>query len=92
MSGQAIGYIVYKIGDNRRSLYGHVISLYIDQKYRGNQLSDKLIQFVLKKLADLEISILRLEVTANNEAAIKSYERNGFKIARLEMECMNTLS
>ncbi|MGH1429179.1 MAG: GNAT family N-acetyltransferase [Arenicella sp.] len=80
------GYIVYRVSANRQPKYGHIISIYISKNFRGNHFSDILIKFVLDDLSKHNIDVLRLEVTANNQSAIQSYKRNGFKVARLEME------
>ena len=58
----------------------------IDKDYRGKHLGDELIKAIGQKIAASGGGAYYLEVLKDNKAALKLYERNGFKIKR-EMIC-----
>lgn len=51
--------------------------LYIKNEYRGLGLGSKFLKYIEKKYPE---SILRLEVEAENERAVKVYEKCGFEV------------
>lgn len=50
--------------------------IYLEEEYRGQGIGSYFIQFVKDTYSD---KILRLEVEGDNEKAISTYEKNGFK-------------
>ena len=50
--------------------------IYIEEEYRGQGIGSKFIQFVKGTYSD---KVLRLEAESDNEKAIATYEKNGFK-------------
>lgn len=50
--------------------------------WRGNRLTSKMYEFILPKLQTKEIYFQQLEVVTQNQAAIRVYEKIGFKKAR----------
>ena len=51
--------------------------LYIKEQYRGLGIGKKVMEFITKKHTDC---IFRLEVEAENESAVKLYEKCGFTV------------
>lgn len=52
--------------------------LYIKSKYRGNKLSEKLIQTMISDLSNERKTNIYAIVNTNNVASLKSFLRNGF--------------
>ena len=50
--------------------------IYLEEEYRGQGIGSYFIQFIKSTYPD---KILRLEVEGDNEKAISTYEKNGFK-------------
>ena len=59
---------------------GEIVQMYVDAKYRGQNIGDKLLRGLAEQAFLLEgIEQLQLSVIAGNHAAIKLYEKVGFK-------------
>jgi ribosomal protein S18 acetylase RimI-like enzyme len=59
---------------------GEVVQVYVDSKYRGQNIGEKLIRRVLEYAFALDgIEQVQLSVIAGNQTAIKLYEKIGFK-------------
>lgn len=59
---------------------GEVVQVYVDANYRGQNIGEKLIRHVLEYAFTLDgIEQIQLSVIAGNQAAIKVYEKVGFK-------------
>jgi RimJ/RimL family protein N-acetyltransferase len=59
---------------------GELVQVYVDSDYRGQNIGEKLIRRVLEYAFTLEgIEQVQLSVIAGNQAAIKLYEKIGFK-------------
>lgn len=50
--------------------------------YRGNNLTDKMYDFIIPRLKKEKIDKLKHEVLTMNEVAIKTYKKQGFEIKR----------
>ena len=62
-------------------------ALCVDQQMRGNGIGSKLISLTKKKAVQEGFDTLSLVVFADNKAAIRVYQRNGFKIvAQVELK------
>ena len=53
-----------------------IINIAVDENYQNKGIATELIEFIKN---DVEEKIM-LEVRSRNEAAIKTYEKNGFKV------------
>ncbi|SKA34118.1 Ribosomal protein S18 acetylase RimI [Chitinophaga eiseniae] len=64
---------------------GYLGFMYVDPAFRGQGINAKIVAF-LKEWAYLQdVLELRLDVYADNEAAVKAYEKTGFKKHLVEM-------
>jgi ribosomal protein S18 acetylase RimI-like enzyme len=59
--------------------------MYVQPNYRGEGINEKIMTALKKWSIEQGINELRLEVYSKNEAAIKAYEKAGFKAHLLEM-------
>ncbi len=66
--------------------YGYVNNLYISPEKRGQELAGALLDFSTEWFKKRRVDRLRLTVTASNASACRSYEKNGYRTTRLEME------
>lgn len=64
---------------DRRFKTASICRVFVDPKFRGIGIADKLISYVINyAFNDLQLRRLELNVYSYNSAAIKSYERLGF--------------
>jgi RimJ/RimL family protein N-acetyltransferase len=59
--------------------YAYLGFMFTDPKYRGKGVNSKIIEALKNWCSSLEIYELRLDVYNDNPAAIKAYEKVGFK-------------
>lgn len=57
-----------------------VIQMYVSSKYRGMSLAQKMLSYAKYHLENREENTLILTVYNDNNAAIKVYEKSGFKL------------
>ncbi len=57
---------------------GHIMNIAVEKTLRGTGIGKKLVQALVDKGHELELTGLTLEVRAGNAAAIKLYESFGF--------------
>jgi len=74
--GKVVGYV---IGLVRKWGEGHVVSLAVHPEYRRKGVATALMKELLRRFNDKGVRAARLEVRVSNEAAIKLYEKLGFK-------------
>ena len=59
---------------------GEVVQMYVDASYRGQRLGEGLLRGLLNQVFSLEgVEQAQLSVVAHNQAAIRLYERIGFR-------------
>lgn len=80
------GYVWVAIRMDLQGTYGSVDQVYLQESYRRRGLGKLLMSaahdFVIKQ----GIKVARLYVTAENQDAVRLYEREGYAVTRLEME------
>lgn len=59
--------------------------MYVDPTYRGRGVNQLVIESLIKWSKDRSVSHFSLDVYSENTAAIKAYEKVGFKPSSLEM-------
>jgi len=66
---------------------GDLVQVYVDVKYRGQKIGERLIRKVLEDAFALEgIEQIELSAVANNQGAIRLYEKLGFKTYGIQPE------
>ncbi|MBE6154336.1 MAG: ribosomal-protein-alanine N-acetyltransferase [Firmicutes bacterium] len=56
-----------------------ILDIVVDPEYRKQKIASNLITYLISDLSE-ELKMITLEVSNNNEAALKLYERFGFEI------------
>jgi ribosomal protein S18 acetylase RimI-like enzyme len=64
---------------------GVINDLYMLPSFRRKGVGKKLVRECLKRMKMNKVNVIRLTVLRENEAAIKLYEKLGFKICRYTM-------
>ena len=78
-SDQILAYLIGKdIEDNTFDIYYFAV----EKDYRRQGLGTKLMKYVIDNLKE-DITNITLQTQIDNEAAIKFYQRNGFKIMHI---------
>ena len=79
--GRAVGYLSFgKIrhhGQDAMKLH----KIYLLPEKQGRSIGSESLKYVVGKTSEAKLSVLMLCVNKNNAAAIRFYERNGFRIA-----------
>lgn len=63
----------------------HISYFIVDESFRGNGLSKDLINYAKSQAGKLGIDYIDLNVEPDNEAAIKVYQKSGFKTEKLQL-------
>ena len=66
-------------------LYSYLGFMFIKPEYRGKGINRKILEALTQWSAGKGLAEMRLEVYAENESAIKAYEKAGFKPYMLQM-------
>jgi ribosomal protein S18 acetylase RimI-like enzyme len=69
----------------KHSKHAYLGFMYVDPGYRGKGINNLVVEHLKQWSAANGITELRLEVYSDNEAAIKAYEKAGFKKLLVEM-------
>lgn len=72
-----VGYIISSILNN----VGLIISLAVDNKWRGKGIGKKLLEVALQQLSN-KVNRVELQVRVSNESALRFYLNFGFKIEK----------
>lgn len=68
-------------------LFGYLGFMYVSPEFRGNGFNNLLMNDLKKWILSQGITEVRLEVYSENEAAIRAYEKAGFKQILTTMRC-----
>lgn len=79
-AGRVVGYALGEV----RSKKAVLISLAVLPEFRRQGIGSKLWQELRQRMQAKGVKVVRLHVRVSNEAAIKFYERHGFKKLRVE--------
>lgn len=74
-----VGYIIFWLKEEN---VGHIISLAVDEKFRGQHIATKLLIMAVNILRNCSIFKISLEVRVSNDVAINFYKNFGFEIDR----------
>lgn len=59
---------------------GHILNVTVHPEHRGQGMAAELLRYMIGILADRGCTVIYLEVRISNEAAIRMYEKAGFRI------------
>ena len=79
------GYIYLKLVNNDNKKGYLIDGLYVDNEYRNNGIATKLIENALNVIKKANISVVDINVMANNIVAINLYKRFGFNEFRISL-------
>ena len=77
--GEIVGYIIFWLKEED---LGHIISLAVDEKFRGQHIATKLLIMAVNILRNCSIFKIGLEVRTSNDVAVNFYKNFGFEIDR----------
>lgn len=71
----------------RYDVYGYLGFMFVKPEFRGRGLNSLLMDDLKKWILSKGITEVRLQVYSDNEAAVRAYEKAGFKKILTEMRC-----
>jgi [ribosomal protein S18]-alanine N-acetyltransferase len=77
-AGMLLGFVIAEAYMEKGRRVGHIVTIDVDPERRREGIGERLMQVLLRKLLDIEIGIVRLEVAVDNVAAQRFYLRFGF--------------
>jgi ribosomal-protein-alanine N-acetyltransferase len=75
LGGKLVGFILSRLAADE----AEILSVAVDARQRGRGLARSLLSFHLGRLAGLSVRVVFLEVDEHNAAAIRLYDRAGFR-------------
>lgn len=85
VNGEIVGFIIGMIYLERNSLTGHILTIDISRIHRQKGTAQKLLQEIEKIFTEKGVKACRLEVREDNIAALRLYQKFGYKkVAKLK--------
>jgi ribosomal-protein-alanine N-acetyltransferase len=85
VNGEIVGFIIGMIYLERNSLTGHILTIDISLIHRQKGTAQKLLQEIEKIFTEKGVKACRLEVREDNIAALRLYQKFGYKkVAKLK--------
>jgi ribosomal-protein-alanine N-acetyltransferase len=85
VNGEIVGFIIGMIYLERNSLTGHILTIDISLIHRRRGIAQKLLQEIEKIFKGKGVKACRLEVREDNIAALRLYQKFGYKkVAKLK--------
>jgi ribosomal-protein-alanine N-acetyltransferase len=85
VNGEIAGFAMARVNIRRTITFGHILTIDVPPVYRRKGIAQKLLYEIETILREKGIKECRLEVRENNTAALKLYQKLGYKkIGRLE--------
>ena len=85
VNGEIIGFIIGMIYLERNSLTGHILTIDISRIHRRKGIAQKLLHEIEKIFKEKGVKACRLEVREDNIAALRLYQKFGYKkVAKLK--------
>ena len=83
----ASGYVLEKeaVDYLKHDRYAYLGFMYVKPEHRGKGVNQKVLDALLNWAKERGLAEIRLEVFSENQAAIRAYEKAGFKSLMLEM-------
>ena len=85
VNSEIVGFIIGMIYLERNSLIGHILTIDISLIHRQKGIAQKLLQEIEKIFTEKGVKACRLEVREDNIAALRLYQKFGYKkVAKLK--------
>ena len=84
--GCGIGQIMKNVKWSKYKYKGYLGLMFVDEEFRGKGISKMIMKDIIKWFSKNKIKDIMLQVYAENTAAVKAYEKAGFKTQILEMK------
>ncbi len=80
-----VGFVISMVYAERTALSGHILTIDVSPAYRKKGIAQKLLQEIEKTLKEKGVRTSYLEVREDNIAALRLYQKLGYKkVARLK--------
>jgi ribosomal-protein-alanine acetyltransferase len=79
VDGEVAGFTIAKVDFKRNERFGHILTVDVTPVYRRKGVAQKLLHKVEALLRERGIKECRLEVREDNVAALKLYQKTGYK-------------
>lgn len=79
VNGEIAGFVIGGIEDFRGRLVGHVYTIDVAVKHRRKGVGKQLLNDIEKVFVNHSVEVIYLEVRANNQAARRLYETQGYR-------------
>ena len=85
VNGEIVGFIIGMVYIERNALIGHILTIDVSPIQRQKGIAQKLLQEVEKIFKGKSVTACRLEVKEDNIAALRLYQKFGYKkVAKLK--------
>jgi len=85
ISGEIVGFIIGTIYPEKNSLIGHILTIDVSPTHQRKGIAQRLLQEIEKLFKEKSVKACRLEVREGNIAALRLYQKFGYKkVARLK--------
>jgi ribosomal-protein-alanine acetyltransferase len=85
IDGKIVGFIIGIMHIERNTLTGHILTIDVSPPYRRRGIAQMLLQKIEEIFKEKGVKSCRLEVREDNIAALKLYQKLGYKrVAKLE--------
>jgi mycothiol synthase len=84
--GDVVGFVWVALRVDLTGVFGSIDQIYLKPAYRGRGYGERLMEAAHRYLRENDVPWARLYVTQDNTAAVRLYERLGYRAIRWEME------
>lgn len=79
MDGEIAGFIIGMIYADRNAFVGHILTIDVSPLYRRKGIGSQLLQEIEKLFMEKGVKTCHLEVREHNLAALRLYEKSGYR-------------
>jgi ribosomal-protein-alanine N-acetyltransferase len=85
INGKIVGFVIGMVDIEGNALAGHILTIDVSPPYRRRGIAQRLLQKIEEIFKEKGVKSCRLEVREDNVAALKLYQKLGYKrVAKLE--------
>ncbi len=93
LDGEVIGFVACRVNHDDfliqtpdANTHGYISDLEVNPHYRGNGVAAFLLEAAERYLSNCGVARIRVDTLANNESALKAYQKFGFKHFEVALE------